>query len=127
MAKHDTSPLRKILLIDTTDRDQTRLALLDKKELVTFERAARAQALQSMIAELLEKSKTSLSDLQAVAVVTGPGSFTGTRIGITAANTLGWLSHLPLLPMADTDFETALTKLQAGSLPEAEKVIRPLL
>jgi tRNA threonylcarbamoyl adenosine modification protein YeaZ len=33
---------------------------------------------------------------QALAVASGPGSFTGLRIAITAARTLAWIEHLPV-------------------------------
>lgn len=125
MTKHAESHFQKILLIDTTSRDQTRLGLIDHREVVTLERAARAQELQTMIAELLEKTNTKLADLDAIATLTGPGSFTGARIGISATNTLGWLYKLPLLPIPDIDFEAAITALQQNHLPSAERVILP--
>jgi tRNA threonylcarbamoyladenosine biosynthesis protein TsaB len=94
---------------------------------VTLERDARAQELQSMIAELLEKTATKLTEIDAVAVLTGPGSFTGTRIGISATNTLGWLLKLPLLPLHDIDFEAAISQISRNQLPTAERVITPTL
>lgn len=125
MTKHGASHFQKVLLIDTTNRDQTRLGIIDHKEVVTLERTARAQELQAMIAELLEKTSTKLSDIQSVAALTGPGSFTGARIGITAANTIGWLYKLPLLPIPGTDFEAAIANIQQNQSPTAERVIRP--
>jgi len=125
MTKPDASPSRKILLIDTTSRDETRSALIDKKEAVTLARAVRAQALQAMLRELLTKTGTELSDLTTVAVLTGPGSFTGTRIGITAANTIGYLQKVPLVALANIDFDAAITLLESGKLPEAQRVIAP--
>lgn len=126
MAKPDASHSAKILLLDTTDRDQTRLALLDTKEVITLERPARAQELQLMISQIIKEAQIAPADLRAIAVLTGPGSFTGTRIGITAANTLGWLYKLPLIPLAEIDFEQALERLQHSPLPETVKVITPL-
>ncbi len=125
MTKHADSHFQKILLIDTTSRDQTRLGIIDHREVVTLERAARAQELQSMISELLEQTGTKLTVLDAIATLTGPGSFTGARIGISAANTLGWLYKLPLLPIPGTDFEAAITALQQNHTPSAERVILP--
>jgi tRNA A37 threonylcarbamoyladenosine modification protein TsaB len=78
-----------------------------------------------MMAELLEKTGTNWPDLQAIAVLTGPGSFTGTRIGITAANTLGWLYRLPLIPLADKDFEGSIALLHSTSLPQTTRTILP--
>lgn len=125
MIKRESSRLVKILLIDTTARDQTKVAILDKKEVVTLERPNRAQELQVMLNELFEQTQTQPSELKAIAVLTGPGSFTGTRIGISTANTLGYLYKLPLLPLADTDFEHALLHLQKEPLPDTVQTIKP--
>lgn len=125
MKKHVDSPFQKILLIDTTDRNQTRLGLIDRTEAVTLERATRAQELQAMISEMLEKTQTDITAIDAIATLTGPGSFTGARIGITAANTLGWLYKLPLLPIPGTDFEAAILQLQRHEFPNAERTIAP--
>jgi hypothetical protein len=37
-----------------------------------------------------------LFDLESIAVVRGPGSFTGIRTGIVTANTLGWVLSVPV-------------------------------
>ncbi len=46
---------------------------------------------------LLEENGVSPADLRAVAVSSGPGSFTGLRVGMAAAKGLSWSLHLPFL------------------------------
>ena len=47
-----------------------------------------AERLMSAIDEALAQASRSLSDIQRIAVVVGPGSFTGIRVGVAAARGL---------------------------------------
>lgn len=49
------------------------------------------------IEELFKKSKLKPSDVDAIAVAQGPGSYTGLRIGVTIAKTLAWTLQKPLV------------------------------
>ena len=44
-----------------------------------------AEALMPLIAEVMDEAGTKFSELDRIAVTTGPGSFTGLRVGIAAA------------------------------------------
>ena len=54
-----------------------------------------SETLLPMITAMLESSRTKLSDLSLIACATGPGSFTGLRIGISAAQGLAWGLGIP--------------------------------
>ena len=54
-----------------------------------------SQTLMVMAQDLLKQCGKTVSDLTAVAVAEGPGSFTGVRIGVAAAKGLSWGSQLP--------------------------------
>lgn len=49
------------------------------------------------INRLLKKHQKKLADLKAIMVNRGPGSYTGTRVGITVANGLGWARKIPVI------------------------------
>ena len=54
-----------------------------------------SRTLMPMISDMLQNADLSLDDMDAVAVAAGPGSFTGLRIGVSAAKGLGWAKDLP--------------------------------
>lgn len=57
---------------------------------------AKAQEVLPMIEELLIKQSLTLDDITAIRVNTGPGSYTGLRVGIAIANMLGALLWVPI-------------------------------
>lgn len=42
------------------------------------------------IYEIIDKKKKKITDLTKIEVNTGPGSFTGLRIGVAVASAIGW-------------------------------------
>ena len=60
---------------------------------------ARGQAahLIPLIQETLEEIDVSFQDLDVIGVTRGPGSFTGLRIGLTTARTLGLSLNIPVI------------------------------
>lgn len=92
------SPLT--LAIDTAaPRLQLALALPDGSTDVLVEDIAKghAEILFDRLAALLARNGVAYPDLERVAVTTGPGSFTGLRIGLAAARGLGLARRIPVL------------------------------
>ena len=74
----------KLLVIDTSSSVCTVVLILDTGQAVKQLTGARShgQFLLGAIDEVIAQSEIDLKDLDAIAVVSGPGSFTGIRIGI---------------------------------------------
>ena len=79
-----------------------------------------AEKLHEFIKYVTEKSGIELTDLKAVAVSKGPGSYTGLRIGVSAAKGLCFALNIPLIAV------NTLESL-AQSISIAEGLIIPLL
>ena len=56
-----------------------------------------AEALMPLLARVMKASGIAFADLDRVVVTTGPGSFTGLRVGIAAARGLGVATDLPVI------------------------------
>lgn len=59
-----------------------------------------AQEVLPLVDKLLQAENLSLARLDGIAVVNGPGSFTGIRIGVAVAQGLGMSVGLPVLPVS---------------------------
>ncbi len=77
------------LYIDTSNSEKIIVGFNDKRYTANS-KVEKSQMLLSFIDELLKKRKKKMSDVKKIEVNTGPGSFTGLRVGVSVANTLGW-------------------------------------
>jgi len=93
----------KLLLINACGAAAT-LALAESSRGVfaqrTLEERSAAAALLPAMREMLGEARVALHDLDAIAVVTGPGSFTGVRIGVSAAKGLSEGADVPLIAIS---------------------------
>ncbi|RLD66659.1 MAG: tRNA (adenosine(37)-N6)-threonylcarbamoyltransferase complex dimerization subunit type 1 TsaB [Bacteroidetes bacterium] len=63
----------------------------------SFEGKTHAKLLTVFIEELLVENNLKVADFDAIAVSMGPGSYTGLRIGVSAAKGLAYAANLPLI------------------------------
>lgn len=54
-----------------------------------------SRTLMPMVEDLLKNTETTLAEIDLIAVAAGPGSFTGLRIGVSAAKGLAWAADKP--------------------------------
>jgi tRNA threonylcarbamoyladenosine biosynthesis protein TsaB len=90
---------RAIFSIDTSSNQEIRVALMidgQKDEIKESIGKQKSQVVLVMIQELLKKHELEFSAVTGVEVVLGPGSFTGLRVGVAIANTLGTILQIPI-------------------------------
>lgn len=110
-----------ILSIDTSGREGS-LALLRGSaesaqvlELVPLAGRQYSAELIPLLAAALERQKISKQDIEAYAVVTGPGSFTGLRVGIATVKGLAEIFGRPIAAVSMLE-AIALTTMQVGKV-----------
>ena|SRR5216684_88173 len=87
-----------VLKIDTSKMGIVKVALYQGKEGLVKEKEQKfgSQVLLNMIEEILKKGDIKMKDLDGIEVNTGPGSFTGLRVGVSVANALGFSLGIPV-------------------------------
>jgi tRNA threonylcarbamoyladenosine biosynthesis protein TsaB len=99
-----------ILAMDTSTRT-VGIALYDGEqvrcEITWLSRDHHTVELAPAVVELLAKAGVKIGELQAVAVATGPGSFTGLRIGLALAKGLALANRLALVGVPTLDILAA--------------------
>lgn len=88
-----------VLHIDTKNQKTVTVSLKKEGKVVkslSEENKYGSQVLLPLIMKLLRTTNSELQTLQAVEVETGPGSFTGIRIGVAVANVLGFALSIPV-------------------------------
>ncbi|MEF3313423.1 tRNA (adenosine(37)-N6)-threonylcarbamoyltransferase complex dimerization subunit type 1 TsaB [Paenibacillus sp. GYB004] len=95
-----------LLAIDTSTSALTVALAVDGG--IQAERSSHAERNHSIkllpeIQEMLKEAGTAPADLAAVAVGTGPGSYTGVRIGVTVAKTFSWSLGIPVVGVSSLE------------------------
>ena len=94
-----------ILCLETAT-DLCSVALCDRNGVISLresnESKSHATLLTVFIEEMLKETGIGVSDLDAVAVSKGPGSYTGLRIGVSVARGLAYSTSIPLIAPGTT-------------------------
>ncbi|UOB18966.1 tRNA (adenosine(37)-N6)-threonylcarbamoyltransferase complex dimerization subunit type 1 TsaB [Abyssalbus ytuae] len=75
-----------------------------------------SENLHVFIQEVLEKANISVNNLEAIAVSKGPGSYTGLRIGVSAAKGLCYALNKPLISVATLQVLAQQLTIDEGSI-----------
>ena len=74
------------------------------------EQYSHSEQLTVFIEQLLQQEGLNVSDLDAIAVSSGPGSYTGLRIGVSTAKGLCYASDMPLISISTLEAMSQLMK-----------------
>ena len=122
----------KALIIDTT-LEISYIILTENREIISLKKIENnlSKNLFLDLQNILNETKTSLSDLSYIATSIGPGSFTSLRVGANICKTFSFVKKTPLisyismhayLPKKDTNFLVAFdAKSQGLYLIEAKR------
>jgi|SRR6218665_274350 len=107
-----------ILNIETATKNCSVSVAKDGKTLICKEMAeqgySHAEQLHVFIEDVLQAVGIKFSDLNAVAVSQGPGSYTGLRIGVSAAKGLAFALNIPLIAVDTMKVLAAQAKVTDG-------------
>lgn len=81
------------LRINTQNQYQVTVELYDNNNLIdqgNGQNQFGSQILLTQIIDMLDRTSLNLNALSKIEVATGPGSFTGLRVGVSVANALGF-------------------------------------
>lgn len=96
----------KILSIESATKTLS-VALAEENKILALatsdNKATHSETLLPLIEQMLAERNESLSEVDAIAVSNGPGSFTGLRIGVTTAKGLGLALDRPVIAVPTLD------------------------
>ena len=135
--KQSARPLDKPLVaIETSGASGSVALLMNDDDVSLFERDVRRPAapgerpsghgreLLPAIDALVAEAGIAKADIGTVAVSVGPGSYTGLRIGVTAAKTLAWALGCDLVAVPTLE---ALAREAAAGAPEGTRRLVPVV
>lgn len=116
-----------IILTLRTDKPEAEIGLYENSRQLAYEKwqAHRqlAETLHTKIHNVLNNQKLDWQDLQGVVVYSGPGSFTGLRIGLAVANALAAGGKIPIAGSSGEEWlKTGIDNLLEGA---GETVVLP--
>ena len=113
----------RILAVDTSSAVAS-CAIVDGEKLVCEEilnnGLTHSQTIMPMIESVMKRSGLETKDIDLFAAVTGPGSFTGLRIGVSAVKALAHAADKPCVAVSTLE-------AMAYNLPFCEKLIVPIM
>ena len=86
------------LFVNTAEQKEITVALVRESGQIFRLKNEPAEYQQSeKLLKLIKNLKFKINNLQGVIVVAGPGGFTALRIGLATANTIAWVSQIPIV------------------------------
>ena len=94
------------LFIDTA-ANHLIISIVKNMEMIYYIEEENNKTLSSRIMPIIDKAfkeaNTKPNDIDTIFVVTGPGSFTGIRVGVTIAKTMAWGLNKKIIPLSELE------------------------
>ncbi len=88
-----------ILRVNTKDKETIEVFIEEKGKILDSLKGNNqygSQILLPLIQKILKENKLTFKQIQGIEVDTGPGSFTGLKVGVATANALGFSLKIPV-------------------------------
>jgi tRNA threonylcarbamoyladenosine biosynthesis protein TsaB len=109
----------RALAVDTSTT-MAGIAIVDEQgllaEYMLNDKKTHSQKLVPMLQEILNSLKMTVADMDILAAVTGPGSFTGLRIGVTTVKSIAYAAQKPTAGIPSLDALAAALPVPADTL-----------
>ncbi|MED5015975.1 tRNA (adenosine(37)-N6)-threonylcarbamoyltransferase complex dimerization subunit type 1 TsaB [Paenibacillus chibensis] len=130
MNQPQSQPLKRFLALDTSTACLA-LAVMENGNVLHTIKAAgernHSVHLLPLVQKGLAEAGLASSDVDGIAVGIGPGSYTGTRIAVTAAKTLAWAWNIPVAGISSLHAFGWSGLMNASDLGAGENWIIPLM
>lgn len=93
----------------------------------SFDQNSHAERITAYIAEIMSSSELDFTELDAVAVSKGPGSYTGLRIGVSTAKGICYALSIPLIAIDTLKGLAAAALLSFTNQPPSGLFLRPMI
>ena len=111
------------LCLETATRNCSVALIKDNVLVDVFEREenefVHAEAIHQMMKDILDRNNLKPSELAGIAVGIGPGSYTGLRIGVTAAKGLAYALNIGMVPITTGELLVNSVGSETGFTPVA--------
>lgn len=117
-----------ILVVDTSGKE-VRLGLIrnnkNEDSMIEFEAG---RSLDSLILQKIDELiGGATNELKGIVVNSGPGSFTGLRIGLSVANALAYSLDIPIVGISKTESWDELMQKGTKELEDQTRFVKPVL
>lgn len=130
MNQPQSQPLKRFLALDTATACLALAVMENDKVLHTIKEAGERNHsvhLLPLVQKGLAEAGVAASEVDGIAVGIGPGSYTGTRIAVTAAKTLAWAWNVPVTGISSLHALAWSGLLTAANNPKGEHWVIPMM
>lgn len=119
------------LFINTTNNEQIDLGIIEQgKGFIVREnipaKFEQEEKLLASLHEVLQKQGAEKDDIKGIIALTGPGSFSALRIGLSVANTLAWSLNIPILGLTNKEWHEEKIETYINQLQEVD-TFKPIM
>lgn len=107
------------LIVDTSQENLVNVVLSNQNNLINLQNENKRECLKKlvpMIGEILEKNNLKLTDLDFIGLNSGPGSWTGLRIGYATIKVLSMINSIPVIEYNNFELVKKYSNIHEGTI-----------